>query len=166
MIANLGIGGKVAEVASQLSHEKYVDVLLEPFRRQLAILMYREDKTRIRLGDLGDGIKSYVITRILYEYTKPDIILWDDVESHMNPRVLSHIAGWIHDMLDEGRQVVVATHSLEAAEILAGVNEERATLYLTDLRSGILRSKRLRLKDVEELREAGVDIRVAEEILI
>ena len=165
-IINLGICRKVAEEASELSAERYKDITIEPFLgKKLAIYAYLEDGTRIRLGDLGEGVQSYILARILYEIEKPEVLLWDDVEAHLNPRILLSIAGWFSDIVDEGRQVIVTTHSLEAARTIAGLNEEKAKIYLLSLENNILKTKEFTLEEVDKLVEAGIDVRVAEPLL-
>lgn len=166
-IINLGICRKIAEDASKLSVEKYKDITIEPYLGgRLAIYAYLEDGTRIRLGDLGEGIQNYILSRILFEVVKPEVLLWDDVESHFNPRILLSIAEWFSDILDEGKQVIVSTHSLEAARTIAGLNEEKARIYLTSLDNGILKVRELTLDEVERYLEAGIDVRVAEPMLL
>ncbi|MCP8309240.1 MAG: AAA family ATPase [archaeon] len=166
-IVNLGICGKVAKESSEFSYESYRDITIEPFLgRELTIYAYLEDGRRIRLGDLGEGIQSYIISRILYELEKPKILLWDDIESHFNPRILSSIAEWFYDLLEDGRQVILTTHSIEATKIIAGLNEEKTWIYLTSLENNVLKTKRLTLKEVIEYSEAGIDIRVAERSLL
>jgi len=166
-IINSGICRKVAEDASGLSPESYRDVTMEPFiGGQLEIYAYLEDGRRIRLGDLGEGIQNYAISRILYGIADPEILLWDDIESHLNPRILLHIADWFSDLLKNERQVILSTHSLEASKIIAGVNEDETAISLTSLDDSILKTKKLTLTEVEELQEAGIDARTAEAILL
>lgn len=82
-IVNLGVCRGAAEEASAFSSEKYVDLTMEPFiGGALSINAYRQDGVRRRLGDLGDGVQNYIISRILYEVTQPETLLWDDVEAH------------------------------------------------------------------------------------
>jgi len=166
-IVNTGIMRKVAKDASMLSPEIYMDLTMEPFiGGQLDIYAYLEDGRRIRLGDLGEGIQSYVVSRILYEWVKPQTLLWDDMESHFNPRILRHIAEWFSDLLNSGKQIILSTHSLEAAKVIAGVNEEETGICLTSLDNSILKTKKLRLSEVESLQMAGIDARTAEAFLI
>jgi len=141
-LVNTGIMRKVAEDTSMLSPEKYIDLTMEPFiGGQLELYVYLQDGRRIRLGDLGAGIQSYVMARVLYEYVKPDVLLWDDIESHFNPRILRHLAEWFGDLVNDGRQVIVATHSLEALKVIAGVNEEQTGVNLTLLQNSLLKTK-------------------------
>jgi len=166
-IVNTGIMRKVASDASKLSPEIYRDLTMEPFiGGQLDIYAYLEDGRRIRLGDLGEGIQSYIISKILFEWVKPEVLLWDDMESHFNPRVLRHIAEWFSDLLNQGKQVILSTHSLETVKLIAGVNEEETGIYLTSLEDSIFKAKKLTLSDVENLEKAGIDPRTAEAFLL
>jgi predicted ATPase len=166
-ITNLGIDRAVAEDVSKLVYDKYKNITIEPFLGgNTTINGLLEDGRRIRLGDQGESFQIYVITKILYEFEHPKLLLWDDIEAHLNPRMLLSLAEWFFDILEKGDQVIVTTHSLEAARTIAGVNEEKAAIYLTALEKGTLKTKRLTLKDVEEYLEAGIDVRVAEPILL
>jgi len=166
-IINMGVCRRVAKDASTLSPESYRDLTIEPFiGGQPELYAYLEDGRRIRLGDLGEGIQNYVIARILYEVTKPKILLWDDIESHLNPRILLHMADWFSDLLKDGKQVILSTHSLEAAKVIAGVNEEETGIYLTLLDNSIFKTKKLTLSEVESFQEAGIDARTAEALLL
>ena len=160
-IANRGVGTNVAKEVSEFSDEKYKDITIEPFLGGYsAIYAYREDGVRIRLGDLGDGIQNYIISRMLYELEKPDILLWDDIEAHFNPRIIAKIAEWFYDIIEEGKQVILATHSIEAAKMIAGVNEEFSKIYILKLKNGILSSEELSFEDLIGYEEAGIDMRV------
>ena len=166
-IINLGICKNVAEEVSGLVYDNYRDITIEPFLGdKLAIYGFLEDGRRIRLGDLGEGVQSYIIARILYELEKPKVLLWDDIEAHLNPRMLLSIAEWFFDIVENGNQVIITTHSLEAARTIASLNEEKTAIYLTSLEDNVLKAKRLTLKDMEDFLEAGIDVRVAEPLLL
>ncbi len=80
--------------------------------------------------------------------------------------MLLSIAEWFFDIVENGNQVIITTHSLEAARTIAGLNEEKTAIYLTSLDDNILKAKRLTLNDMEEFIEAGIDVRVAEPLLL
>ena len=80
--------------------------------------------------------------------------------------MLLSLAEWFFDILEKGNQVIVTTHSLEAARTIAGINEDKAAIHLTALEQGVLKTKKLTLKEVEEYLEAGIDVRVAEPLLL
>jgi len=164
-IINLGICKKVSAQISNFIWENIKDITIEPFGGKLTINAYLEDGRRIRLGDMGEGIQSYLLIRILHEYLKPDILLWDDVEAHMNPRMLLAVGDWFSKLVEGGVQVIVSTHSLEAVRTLASL-VEGARICLTALEDGVLRVRALTLDEVEELLEAGVDVRASAEVLI
>ncbi len=166
-ITNLGIDRAVAADISKLINDEYKNITIEPFLGgKTTINGLSEDGRRIRLGDQGEGFQIYVIAKILYELERPKILLWDDIEAHLNPRMLLSLAEWFFDLLEKGDQVIVTTHSLEAARTIAGLNEEKAAIYLTSLEKGTLKTKKLLLKDVEEYLEAGIDVRSAEPLLL
>jgi hypothetical protein len=166
-IVNSGISRRVAKDASELSWEHYMDFTMEPMiGGQLDLYAYLEDGRRIRLGDLGEGMQSYVLSRILCELRKPEVILWDDIESHLNPRMLSHIADWFGELVREKKQVVISTHSLEATKVIAGINEKDSKICITTIRNSVLKTKSLTLTEVEKLQESGIDARVAEGLML
>jgi len=166
-ITNLGIDRAVAENISQLVYDKYKNITIEPFLGgNTTINGLLEDGRRIRLGDQGEGVQIYLIAKILYELEHPKVLLWDDIEAHLNPRMLLSLAEWFFDILEKGNQVIVTTHSLEAARTIAGINEDKAAIHLTALEQGVLKTKKLTLKEVEEYLEAGIDVRVAEPLLL
>jgi len=80
--------------------------------------------------------------------------------------MLLSIAEWFFDIVENGNQVIFTTHSLEAARTIAGLNEEKAAIYLTSVEKSNLKAKKLTLNDIEEFLEAGIDVRVAEPFLL
>ena len=167
LIVNLGVCKRVAEEVSALSNEKYTDLTIEPFLGgRLSINAYTRDGYRIRLGDLGEGVQNYIVARVLYEIAEPEVFLWDDVEAHFNPKMLLSISEWFSNVVDKGKQVILTTHSLEAARMIAGIGGEKAKIYLTSLNNGVFKAKELTLKEVEDLLKAGIDVRVAEPLLL
>lgn len=166
-IMNSGICRKVAQEASSLSSESYVDLTLEPFfQSRQSINVFLKDGRRIRLGDLGEGMQSYIVSKILFEAEKPDILLWDDIEAHFNPRMLISLAQWFADIVDNGKQVILSTHSLEAVRIISEMVPDKTSIILLSLKDNILNTKSLSANEIAELNESGVDIRIAEKYLL
>lgn len=166
-IVNSGISRKIAVETSKFSKEIYQDFTMEPVMGgHLDFNAYLADGRRIRLADLGEGVQSYAMSRILYELANPKILLWDDLESHFNPRILGYLADWFNDLVNDGRQIILSTHSLEATKIIAGVSEEQTQIYVTSLDESILKTKSLTLDKLEQLQKAGIDARVAEDFLL
>jgi predicted ATPase len=165
-IVNSRISRKIAREISKLSPEQYIDFTMEPIiGGQLDINAYLEDGRRIRLGDLGEGIQSYLLTRLLYEITDPKMLLWDDMESHLNPKMLITLASWFKELIKMGKQVIVSTHSLELAEVVGGVNEEDTRISLSTLRDSKLEVKRISLEELVRLKQSGIDARTSEALL-
>ena len=165
-ISNKGATATVAKDVSRYVAEDYVNLTVEPFiGGELSLFAMLSDGTRVRLSDLGAGVHLYVVNRLLYEHYRPSVVLWDDVETHLNPRLLSHVAEWFADLVDEGKQVVVSTHSLEAVETLTTFVED-ATVLLTSLKDGILTARKIKLDELQSLARLGVDPRMAESFLL
>ncbi|MCD6263800.1 AAA family ATPase [Candidatus Bathyarchaeota archaeon] len=158
-IVNTGVCKRIARDVSELIQEDYVDLTMEPFVGKISINAYLRDGRRMRLGDLGEGVQNYIIARILYESGDYRVLLWDDIESHMNPVMLLAIAEWFLDLMEKDNQIILTTHSLEAARVIASMAEDRCSICLTSMENGVLCSKKLSLKEVEDLIEAGIDVR-------
>lgn len=157
---NRGVGRRVASELSKIIVKGLVDLTLEPFGGGThALYAYMADGRRIRLGDLGDGAQVLAVAMSLFELVKPRILVWDDVEAHMNPSLLAYTAEWIASLVEEGVQVVASTHSIEAVRLFTGMVGDRAKILLLDLEAGLLRAKELDSDDVEELWKAGLDVR-------
>jgi len=175
-LVNTGATVRAARTISLLVQENYLDILREAWHNELpTFLAYLEDRRRVPLYDLGEGAQILISVLLLWEALKledkkVETLLWDDVEAHMNPRILSYLADWFLNLVENGTQIIISTHSLEAARIIAGLSEEirenLARIVFLLIRNGELKSKALSLKEVEELWEAGVDVRTAEGFLI
>ncbi len=165
-IINRGVTKEVAQDVSHLLNENYINITIEPFLgSNLSLFGFLEDGSRIRLGDLGVGTQMYIISRILYELKKPKILLWDDIEAHMNPRILVRIGEWFSELIESGVQVVVSTHSLEAVRILAEFSKE-AKICLTSLEDGVLKERKMTIEEVNNFQSAGIDVRLADTMIL
>jgi energy-coupling factor transporter ATP-binding protein EcfA2 len=165
-ISNTRAPALISREVSRFVSEEYVNVTAEPFTAgSMTFYVMLADGTRIRLSDLGAGVHLYVVNRLLYEHYRPDVVLWDDLETHFNPRLLTHVAEWFADLVEEGKQVIVSTHSLEVVETLTAFVEDAAVL-LTSLRDGKLKVRKLGPKELEEWAKAGIDPRYAEALLL
>jgi hypothetical protein len=80
--------------------------------------------------------------------------------------MLSHIADWFGDLVEEKRQIVISTHSLEAAKVIAGTNEENSQICISTIKNSILKTKSLTLAEVEKLQQSGIDARMAEALML
>ena len=134
------------------NNEKYITMTLEPFGGSYTFYLIREDKKRVRLRDIGEGVQTYLIVRILYEYLKPSIILWDDIESHLNPLLLGKVIAWFDDI---PAQIVVTTHNLQVAKDISKIGK----CIAVDIdKEGKLKVKYI--DDVEEYLNLGIDPRL------
>jgi predicted ATPase len=165
-ILNTRAPALISREVSRFVSEEYVNVTAEPFTAgSMTFYAMLADGTRIRLSDLGSGVHLYVVNKLLYEHYRPDVVMWDDLETHFNPRLLTHVAEWFADLVEEGKQVILSTHSLEVVETLTAFVEDAAVL-LTSLRDGKLKVRKLGLKELEEWAKAGIDPRYAEALLL
>jgi predicted ATPase len=165
-ILNTRAPALISREVSRFVSEEYVNVTAEPFTAgSMTFYVMLADGTRIRLSDLGSGVHLYVVNRLLYEHYRPDVVLWDDLETHFNPRLLTHVVEWFADLVEEGKQVIVSTHSLEVVEKIIAFVED-ATVLLTSLRDGKLKVRRVKPDELEEWAKAGIDPRYAEVFLL
>ena len=167
-ITQQGIDREVSKEISKLIGEEFIGMTLEPLLGGKLSLNFQDKKgRRFRLGDMGDGVQILATAALLTKAIKPDLLLWDDVEAHMNPIMLSYTLKWLGDLVKNGTQVIVTTHSLEvlrfASQLLG--DEEWFGIKLLSLKNGELKAKGLGKKEIEELEGAGVDVRVAEALL-
>lgn len=159
-LSGSGLTAKVAKSLSEIVNLDLTDILNEPFGGGSYALMVRlSDGSRIRLGDLGEGIQLLIIFSLLVEYMNPDLILWDDIEARMNPRSLVYIANKLVDLVDNGKQVVVTTHSIEAARLLSGI-VENARIVKLELTGGYLKTTPLSYGELEKFIDLGIDVRI------
>ena len=155
-----GMTSMVAQKISEAVGADFNDLLLEPFIGGSQTIYFRDKMGRgVRFGDVGSGTQVFVALALLYEHIKPKMLLIDDIESHMNPSLLTYLASWLADTVKD-TNLFVTTHSLEAAKILAGVLEDyNPRIKLLELREGVLKDKDLTLEELERLEKAGIDVR-------
>ncbi len=159
-IVNKGITKTVAEDLAGITGLKAIDIIGEAFGSgTYSLMLYLENGYRVRLGDLGDGLQLVTVFEILTKYIDPDIILWDDIESHMNPQLLIYVVNKLVDAVENGKQVVVTTHSIEAVKTITGLYDKAKCAKLC-LDNGFLKIEYFNRDSIEELEKLGVDIRV------
>jgi predicted ATP-dependent endonuclease of OLD family len=79
---------EIFDELNEISNEEYLTMSLEPFAGEYTFYLIRKDGKRVRLNDIGEGVRIFIVNRILYEYLKPGLLLWDDIEAHLNPALL------------------------------------------------------------------------------
>jgi len=158
----------VASKLSGLSWDAIVNITFEPFGgsvENITLYAQLEDGRRVRIGDLGDGAKNLLVSMLLYEISRPKILLLDDLESHMNPRALDVMFDWLWDEIKEGLRVVASTHNIEVAKrFLSRFDQSKA--ILVGLKQGRLGYRSFTLDELEDLEAGGLDIRVAKAFLL
>ncbi len=75
----------------------------------------------------------FVIIKLLYEYLKPGLILWDNIESRLNPWLLARIISWFNDIPG---QIVVTTRNISVANDL--IRTAGAKCFVIDIKDGKL----------------------------
>ena len=149
------------KVAQRIFGNGY-DITIEPyFGGRKTIYVFSKGR-RIRLGDWGNGIQVITIFLILYYYLRPKVIVWDDVELHMNPTLLMQLLNILSEIADfEDVQVILTTHSLEVIKIIAKMfeNDNSFVGILTELREGKLLTREFTASEILELSKT-LDLRV------
>ena len=91
----------------------------------------------VPLSFSGDGIAAMLQIAIeAVRVEKDGLILIEEPEVFLHPKGISVVAGLLLELMREGRQVVVTTHSLELIDSLLGRSDEldRARMSLINLR--------------------------------
>jgi len=141
---------EIFDEVNEISNEEYLTMSLEPFAGEYTFYLIRKDGKRVRLNDIGEGVRIFIVNRILYEYLKPGLLLWDDIEAHLNPALLGKITAWFTDIPS---QVVVTTHNLYVAYEIS----KDGKCIAVDLKNG-----QLKVKEIEDLKrylDTGIDPR-------
>ena len=158
---------ETATNASLLSNDNYSNFTIEPFlSNRMSLNAYLEDGRRIRLGDIGQGVQNFIIANLLYQIVNPDCLLWDDIESHLNPKILVALGNWFSQITNNDKQVIITTHSMEVANIMSELNQEKTSIILTSLKDGLLKTKEMSRCEFDEYYNAGIDLRTAEGFLL
>lgn len=148
----------VLNILNKISNEKYWNISLEPFQGDLTFYIVREDKKRVRLNDIGEGFKSFIIFDILLQYLNPSMILIDNLESHVNSSLLTYFVQELSRMVDRNSQVFVTTHNLDVAEGLMSICGGKG--IVVDIgKDGKLKARIVSQEEIDEYRKIGLDPR-------
>ncbi len=91
----------------------------------------------VPLSFSGDGIAAMLQIAIeAVRVEKEGLILIEEPEVFLHPKGISVVAGLLVELMREGRQIVITTHSLELIDSLLGRSDEvdRARMSLINLR--------------------------------
>jgi len=101
------------------------------------ILAYKNnDKSPIKLENLATGIKSFVLLLLLIEkgyIAKNTFLILDEPEVHLHPKWQLEYAKIIVELVKNGINVLVATHSpymLEMLEVLSKKEKIKSNFYI------------------------------------
>jgi energy-coupling factor transporter ATP-binding protein EcfA2 len=151
------------DLLNEVVYDKFTEVF--PRENELYVRKELEDNViYVRLNDLGEGIKRFVLTYFAVEYLNPALILWDDIEFAAHPSLLDTLMRWL---AGSGRQVVVATHSVDVLESVVRVEPKDARVILLRKDAGdVVHYRSLELGELEGLLSKGLDPRALVEGLV
>ncbi|MEM2174312.1 MAG: AAA family ATPase [Candidatus Micrarchaeia archaeon] len=116
-----------------------------------------EDVAYIRLSDIGDGIKRFLISALWIEAFKPKVVLWDDLEASAHPSLIKSIIEWL---INHDWQVIASTHSIDVLhEFVEAEPKEAKIVQLRKSPDDILPYKEITIEDLEDLFNSGQDVR-------
>ena len=144
-------------VSRNVIEDKFTEISLR--RNELVVRkeLSKEDIAHIKLKDLGDGVKKFLISALWLETVKPNMVLWDDLESSAHPSLVKEIIEWLSGY---NWQVVVSTHSIDVLrEVVLAEPEDTIVLALRKLSDDTLTYKEYTLDDLEKMLEVGLDVR-------
>ena len=163
-IVKKGLHVKVfKDLLNGVVYDKFTEVF--PRENELYVRKELEDNVvYIRLNDLGEGVKRFILTYFAVEYLNPLLILWDDIEFAAHPSLLDTLMRWL---AGSGRQVVVATHSVDVLESVVRVEPKDARVILLKKDAGdVVHYRSLELDELEGLLSKGLDPRALVEGLV
>jgi len=163
-IVKKGLHVKVfKDLLNGVVYDKFTEVF--PRENELYVRKELEDNVvYVRLNDLGEGVKRFILTYFAVEYLNPALILWDDIEFAAHPSLLDTLMRWL---AGSGRQVVVATHSVDVLESVVRVEPKDARVILLRKDAGdVVHYRSLELDELEGLLSKGLDPRALVEGLV
>jgi len=159
--------GLHVKVFKDLLNGVVYDKFTEVFPRENELYVRKElegNVVYVRLNDLGEGVKRFILTYFAVEYLNPALILWDDIEFAAHPSLLDTLMRWL---AGSGRQVVVATHSVDVLESVVRVEPKDARVMLLKKDAGdVVHYRSLELDELEGLLSKGLDPRALVEGLV
>jgi hypothetical protein len=159
--------GLHTRVFRELLRDVVYDRFTEVFPRESELYARKEvgdTAIYVRLSDLGEGVRRFILTYFAVEHLNPVLVLWDDIEVAAHPSLLDTLVRWL---ARSGRQVVVATHSADVLEsVVRAEPEDAQVILLRKDSSDVVYHRSLSLGEVEELLDKGIDPRSLAEGLV
>jgi len=147
----------VREYLNRVVYDRFTEIFLGPGNELFARKEVSDSILYARLKDLGEGVKRFILAYLATEILNPALVLWDDIEVAMHPSLLHTLLKWL---AESGRQVVVATHSIDVLESVIMVEPGDAQIILLKKdENDIVYHKALEIDEVEEILEKNIDVR-------
>ncbi|WP_187152717.1 ATP-dependent nuclease [Acidianus manzaensis] len=117
-ILSSGELGRISEeVSSQIDDVFYV--YFDP-NKELRIIF--KDRRDVRISDLGQGYKSFIIFLMTYLINKPELLLIDGIEGFMiQPNLLKN---FIKYLLEHEVRTIITTQSSEVIQYFSNISKE------------------------------------------
>jgi predicted ATPase len=145
------------EYLNKVVYDRFTEVFPGPGNELYARKEVGDGVLYVRLKDLGEGIKRFVLAYLAIEILNPALVLWDDIEVALHPSLAYTLLKWL---AESGRQVVIATHSIDVLESVVIANPKDAhVILLKKDANDIVYHKTLDIDEVEEILEKSIDIR-------
>jgi len=147
----------IRKFISNVVEDRFTEVSL---RRNVLVLRKEfpdGDVAYIDMNDVGDGVKRFLTSALWLEAVKPDVVLWDDLESSAHPSLIKEVIRWLdgHDW-----QVIASTHSIDVLHELAVVEPKDAVVVsLRKLADDTLDYRSYTIEELRQLFETGQDVR-------
>jgi predicted ATPase len=153
-----GLNVSVArEYLNKVVYDRFTEVFLGSRDELYARKEVGNGVLYVRLKDLGEGIKRFVLAYLATEILNPALVLWDDIEVALHPSLAHILLKWL---AESGRQIVIATHSIDVLESVVMVKPRNAQVILLKKDANdIVYHKALEIDEVEEILEKNIDIR-------
>ena len=134
-----------------------------PYDQHYALSL-QTSRTTFRIDELGDGARYAVLSSLIILAYRPSLLLIEEPELHMHPRGLYVLLKFILKLSKEKRfQVIMTTHSIEAALIIGRVCKELgmdASFKFIEKEEGILKVRDFTIEEAEILRRLDIDLRL------
>ena len=134
-----------------------------PYGQHYALSL-QTSRTTFRIDELGDGARYAVLSSLIILAYRPSLLLIEEPELHMHPRGLYVLLKFILKLSKERKfQVIMTTHSIEAALIIGRVCKELgmdASFKFIEREEGILKVRDFTIEEADILRKLGIDLRL------
>jgi len=158
-IEKSGLHRRVAgDIISKVVYDRFTEVLVR--RDRLCLRKEVEGATGplyVDISSVGEGVRRFVLAYLATEYLDPRILLWDDVEVAAHPSLVEALLSWL---ASSGRQVVIATHSIDLLHALTMVKPRNSkVIVLRKAQDDIVEWRAIELDELEDMLESGIDVR-------